>query len=298
MAEKLDEFSNDFHHKITTKQKHIDISNFTEKINEFTKFIPTRNQKKYLQVFKSKNSYTDKLTKLKYHIILFQIILLFIFALISFFLAKNALKPLYESIQTLDKFAKDLIHDLNTPVTAMKLNMKILEQNKDIRDIKAFLRLQKSIESISELRKSLTTLLEHKTFQITNLNLCKIVKDTMELHQPNYPNLKFEINCSSLEVKANENALKQILHNLISNACKYNKKNGYVKIFTKNKTLYIQDNGKNIKDTDKIFTREFSTQNSTGLGLDIVKRLCEAMQIEVKAVSTSNYGNCFSLHFN
>jgi len=298
MGEKLNEFSKDFHNKITIKNKHIDISNFIINDDEFSKFIPTRDKKKYLQVFKSKNSYMEKLDNLKTHIILFQFILLSIFALISFFLAKNALKPLNESIQTLDKFAKDLIHDLNTPVTAMKLNIKILEQNEDIKAIKAFSRLQKSINSISELRKSLTTLLEHKTFQITNLNLCTILKETMELHQPNYPNLKFEISCSSLHINANRNALTQILHNLISNACKYNKKDGYIKIYTKNKTLYIQNSGANIEDTDKIFNREFSTQNSTGLGLDIVKRLCDAMEITIQVISTKNNDNCFSLKFN
>ena len=43
-------------------------------------------------------------------------------------MAKSSLKPLKESIETLDKFAKDLIHDLNTPITAMKLNIKLLER--------------------------------------------------------------------------------------------------------------------------------------------------------------------------
>ena len=297
MGRDLDEFSRDFHYKMSTQEKHIDISNFTEAKNEFSKLIPTRLEKEYLQVFKSKKSYLNKLTKLKEIIISIQILLLFIFALLSYFLAKNALKPLNESIKTLDKFAKDLIHDLNTPVTAMKLNIKILEKNENLQNIKAFSRLKKSIESISELRKSLTTLLEHKTFQITTLNVCDTIKDIMELHQPNYPNLEFKIECSSLEIKANENALKQILHNLISNACKYNSKNGYIKIYTKNKTLFIEDNGTPIDDIDKIFNREFSTKNSTGFGLDIVKRLCSAMNIKIKVISDTS-GNCFSLSFN
>ncbi|MEA1955585.1 MAG: sensor histidine kinase, partial [Campylobacterota bacterium] len=171
MGDEMSEFSKDFHYKFTTRKEHIDISNFIEKENEFTKYIPTRQPKKYLQVFKSKEVYKKIVTNLKSKIIIFQISLLFVFALISFFLARNALKPLKESIDTLDKFAKDLIHDLNTPVTAMKLNIKLLEKNEDIKDIKAFLRLKKSVSTISELRGSLTTLLEEKTFQITNLNL-------------------------------------------------------------------------------------------------------------------------------
>ena len=297
MKESLDKFSKDFHYKFTNQQKHINISNFKQEKNEFIKFIPTREENRYIEVFKSKKHYENKLKNLKETIIILQVLLIIIFGMISFFLAKNALKPLNESIETLDKFAKDLIHDLNTPVTAMNLNIKILEKNENIKNIKAFSRLKKSIETISELRKSLTTLLEHKTFQVTTINLCNIVKDVIELHQPNYPNLKFEVQCSSLEVIANQNAIKQILHNLISNACKYNKKNGYIKVYTKEKVLFIEDGGIGINDTSKIFAREFSTQNSTGFGLDIVKRLCDAMNIKID-VTSSHKGSCFTLELS
>ena len=157
--------------------------------------------------------------------------LLLLFAFISYFLAKKALAPLNESIQTLDKFGKDLIHDLNTPVGAMKLNIKILEKNEHVKDSNAVLRLKKSIDTIAELRENLTTLLEKKTFQISKLNVCDLVRDVLHLHQPNYKNLDFEVHCQSLVVEVNANALKQILHNIISNACKYNKKDGYVKIY-------------------------------------------------------------------
>jgi len=296
MGEGLKKFSKDFHHTYTLRDKHISISNFSADGDQFTKYIPTRDSKKYLQVFKSKKPYEKKLSELKTQIILIQTLLLFIFALISYLLAKSALKPLNKSIETLDKFAKDLIHDLNTPVTAMKLNMKIIEKQKDFQKSKAFVRLSKSVESISELHSSLTTLLEEKTFQITKLNICAIVQDVIELHQPNYPSISFEIHCSAFEMRANENALKQILHNLISNACRYNKKDGYVKIYTKGKVLIIEDSGVGIEEPQKIFNRDYSGQNSSGLGLDIVKRLCEAMNIKI-SVTSSEKGSSFSLEF-
>ena len=297
MGEKLQEFSKDFHYKMVKRSRHIDIRNFTVTKNEFMKYIPMKDSNIYLQVFKSKESYKKKLSNIKIKILLIQSLLLLLFALLSYLLAKNALKPLRESIETLEKFSKDLLHDLNTPVTAMKLNLKLLEKNEEVKHIKAFLRLQKSVEAISELRGSLTTLLEQKTFQVRKLNICKVVNDVIELHQPNYSNLKFDVECILLEVNVNENALKQILHNLISNACKYNSIDGFIKIYTKEKTLYIEDSGTHIKEPDKIFDREYSTENSTGFGLDIVKRLCEVTNINVTVYSTSK-GNCFSLTFS
>ncbi len=297
MGENIKNYKNIFHHNFIEKKGiYIDIKNFEITKNKFIKFIPTKHKYFYLEVYKSKKGFEQKLFDLRLKIILIQLLLLFIFAVISYFLAKNALKPLEKSIDTLDKFAKDLIHDLNTPVTAMMLNIKLLEKNPYAKDAKALIRLKKSIETISELRKNLTTLLEKKTFQITNVNICDIIKDTLQLHQPNYPNINFKLSCDILFVKTNADALKQILHNLISNACKYNTPNGYVKIYVNKNRLYIEDSGVGIKDTHKIFDRAYSLQNSSGLGLDIVKRLCEAMDIKIE-VSSSKNGSCFSLIF-
>ena len=296
MGENIEGFSDDFHHEYVGDEERISMKNFTIGESEFSKLMPTKNSSYYLKVLKSKNIYEDNLQNLLIKIIIAQILLLVLFASISYFLAKKALTPLNESIHTLDKFAKDLIHDLNTPVGAMKLNIKILEKNEHVKDSKAVLRLKKSINTITELRESLTTLLEKKTFQVTKINVCDVVRDVLHLHQPNYKNLEFEIYCQSMIVEVNENALKQILHNIVSNACKYNKKDGYVKIYIKDNLLFIEDGGLGIRDSDKIFDREYSAQNSTGLGLDIVKRLSDAMNIKVGVISNED-GSTFSLEF-
>lgn len=296
MGESLDKFSNGFHYKFEKTKKHIDIRNFKINDKEFIKYIPTRDEKVYMKVFKSKQNFILKLTKLKYKIIFMQIILLSIFGLISYFLAKNALKPLQESIKTLDSFAKDLIHDLNTPVTAMNLNIKLLQKQQFFEKSKPLQRLKKSVDTISELRVSLTTLLEKRTFQITQLNICSIVKDVIELHEQNFPNIHFEVECSNFMAHINKNGFKQILHNLISNSCKYNREKGSVYIYIKDNKLYIKDNGIGIDEPEKIFTRTYSKHNSTGFGLDIVRRLCEAMNISIEVISDSS-GSCFSLEF-
>ncbi len=298
MGKKIPKQDKIFHHSFVKKYgKTIDIRNFTITKNSFIKYIPTKQKNIYLKVTKTKKVFKQKLFDLETKIVLLQFLLLFIFGIISYFLAKNAIKPLEESIDAVDKFAKDLIHDLNTPVAAMNLNIKLLEKNPNIKGIKALERLKKSINTISELRENLTILLEKKTFQVTKVNICDIVKDVMQLHQPNYPNLSFQIVCNSFMANSNKNAIKQILHNIISNACKYNNpKNGYVKIYTKDKTLYIEDSGVGIKEPEKIFDREYSAQNSSGLGLDITKRLCDTMNIKI-SVKSSNKKTIFLLTF-
>ncbi|MFT7860242.1 MAG: HAMP domain-containing sensor histidine kinase [Sulfurimonas sp.] len=297
IEEDISAFSKEYHHRYLPKNEYFEISNFTETATKFIKKIPLKSSENYLEVAKSKQSYETKLYELKTKIIFVQSALLLFFASLSFLLARSALRPLKKSFEMMENFTKDLIHDLGTPTTAMKLNLKILQNINECKEHKAFERLEKSVATVADLHLNLTTLLENKTFQIQAVELCHIVDDLVELHKHSYPDISFENRCGSFEIKANENAMKQVLQNLISNGCKYNKQNGYIKIYTQGKKRFcIENSGNAIEDTAKIFQRKYSTHNSSGLGLDIVKRLCDAMGIKVE-VSTIHQGNIFVLTF-
>jgi two-component system OmpR family sensor kinase len=297
MGNNLSQFDEQYKSVFSDKvHKHIDIKNFSINQDFFMKYIPQNKKENYFQVFKSTKGFNQKLFMLKIKIALVQLGLFILFGFISYKLAKNALLPLEESINTLDKFAKDLIHDLNTPVTSIKLNMKLLKKDPNFRENKALQRLNKSAHTISELHENLTILLQEETFQIQEVNVLDIAKEVMQTQKQIYPNLDFSIEDSILKVKINSNAMKQILQNIVSNACKYNRKDGSVKIYVKNYELYIEDNGKGIRNPKKIFERSFSEKNSSGIGLDIVKRLAKSMNIDIKVQSNQN-GSIFTLDF-
>jgi len=298
MRNNLDKFSSDYRHEYHDKvQNDKDINNLEIINNEFVKYMPKNRRGKALIVYKSTKVYNQKIWELKTKIFITQLLLLLLFAYISYHLAKNALKPLEQSVDTLDKFVKDLIHDLNTPVTSIKLNMKILNKDKIFADNKALQRVSKSVDTISELHESLTTLLEEETFQMQEMNLYEIVDEVVQIQEQLYPQLSFQVSHSMLKAKINPNAMKQILQNIISNACKYNSKDGYIKIYIKNQSLYIEDSGSGIKEPNKIFERSYSANHSTGIGLDIVKRLAQSMSIDIEVKSSSN-GSVFILSFN
>jgi two-component system OmpR family sensor kinase len=297
MGGDLENYGSAYRHKFTKlSNKHIDISNFHIGKTEFSKYLPINHNQNYLLVFKTKKHYEKVLSGLKERVILVQILLLFIFAIISYFLAKNALKPMKDSISKLDKFAKDLIHDLNTPLTSIKLNMKILERVEGVKNHKAASRLSKSVYDISELHDNLKILLEEETFQIELINICDIVYDVVQTHKQIYPDIHFLQECENFKIRTNQNAIRQILQNIISNACKYNVENGFVRTYVKDATLYIEDSGKGIKEPERIFDRSYSGEHSSGIGLDIVKRLALAMNLKID-VSTSSKGSCFSVTF-
>jgi two-component system OmpR family sensor kinase len=288
-----------FSHKFVQKPgKHIDIRNFTVLDNSFIKYIPTKLPHYYIKIVKNKKSFNQKLFALKIKIWALQFLLLILFGFISYKLAKNALKPLQESISTLDKFAKDLIHDLNTPVTSIQLNMKLLEKNSECKENSALGRVKKSVDTISELHENLTVLLQEETFQMQQINICKVTQEITQMQQQIYPDIRFITECSNFNAKVNAHAIKQILQNIISNACKYNAVGGYVKIYNDTHALYIQNSGPKIENPQKIFDRAYSSdKRSSGIGLDIVNRLAQAMNIQIE-VHSNEQSNTFILTFS
>lgn len=280
------------------EKKSFSMDNFMIKDDKFLKYMPFSWEGGYILVQKDKKEYYKKLFDIKIKIISFQIFLLFLFAVISYFLSVRALVPMQEAVTRLDNFSKDLIHDLNTPITSILLNIKLLSKNSTFLKNKSLIRIKKSVEDISELHNNLTILLQEKSMKIQQENLFYIVNDVVQTQQRIYEDIKFIIDIYEFNVFINKNAFKQILVNLISNACKYNKKNGFVKIYVRNDILYIKDNGVGIKNPQEIFDRSYKEHSSGyGLGLDITKRLCDSMGIKIDVTSELDKGSEFYLIF-
>ena len=99
-------------------------------------------------------------------------------------------------------------------------------------------------------------------------------------------------------LECNKIALERILDNLLTNACKYNKKNGTVFIDIIKNKMTIRDTGVGIKNTTKIFQRYYK-ENETGLGIgmSIVKKLCDMLEISISVKSVINEGTTIVLLF-
>ena len=173
--------------------------------------------------------------------------------------------------------------------------MKLLEKNSECQQNSALGRVKKSVDTISELHENLTVLLQEETFQMQQINICKVAQEIMHIQQQLYPDIQFIQECSALSAKVNTHAIKQILQNIISNACKYNEAGGYVKIYNDAHSLYIQNSGPQIENPQKIFDRSYSSdKRSSGIGLDIVNRLAYAMNITI-TVHSDKQSNSFIL---
>ena len=98
----------------------------------------------------------------------------------------------------------------------------------------------------------------------------------------------------------NENVLSRIIDNLLSNAIKYNKRDGKIRVKLDQDSLVISDTGIGFDQemADRIFERYKRLDTSSGgfgLGLSIVKSLCELYKIDIDVLSKKGVGTTFTL---
>ena len=112
-----------------------------------------------------------------------------------------------------------------------------------------------------------------------------------------------------LTIMGDEAKVEKLLLNIARNAIKYNKKGGWVKIWTEKNNngvnIYVEDNGIGIpkQDLPYIFERFYRVdkarsrgEGGTGLGLSIAKWIAEAHQGKISAESTMGKGSKFIIH--
>ena len=139
--------------------------------------------------------------------------------------------------------------------------------------------------------------------------ICEIVTACMERHRPRAESKGqvFEIvppaGEEALAVWADEEALEQILDNLLDNAVKYTPQGGRIEVRWRREDeqvcLEVADTGIGIPESDlpRIFERFYRVDKArsremggTGLGLAIVKHLAQAMHGSVRAASDPSDG--------
>jgi|TARA_R110002050_G_scaffold67131_8_gene145432 two-component system OmpR family sensor kinase len=248
-----------------------------------------------LKVIYDKKKYEKVYQDFLIKIFKFSIIVSFSLLFLSVAFAMYSLRPMKEALRLLEDFLKDLIHDLNTPATSILLNSKLLRRRGNFEEIE---RIELSAKSISSLYKNLELITPNEMAKSEDVSLEELVNAKIEILHKLYPKIKFNKNMENLIIKSNKNALDRIIDNLLTNACKYNKKNGEVSISTNNQKLIIEDTGIGIKDVKKVFQRYYK-ENDTGLGIgmSIVKQLCDILDININITSVIDKGTKIELIF-
>ena len=220
--------------------------------------------------------FPDELKKIKEKLFVFNILALIFIMIIAYFLAKLFIKPMKKEIENLESFIRDVTHEIQTPIAIINSNIEILEmqgdKNKNLKRIKnASNRLSKIFNDLKYLR--------FKEKKLEKLNVKEISKERLNFFatQIENKNLKLNLNIEEVILNIDKEDLTKLIDNLLSNAIKYSPKNSTIEVILNEDFLEIINEGeiKNISKITQKFYRENKSEGGFGLGLYIIKNICD-----------------------
>lgn len=221
-------------------------------------------------------------------------------------------------------FVANAAHELQTPLTAIRGMVETIlddesmspeQQSRFLSKIRAqTVRLSNIVEDLLTISKLES---RERSIQLSEVDIRSAVSTAVgnfvERAKAKHITLQFEAPSETMMVKGNEEALQQIIGNLLDNAIKYTPAGGKVWVRTRieggTAVIEVEDNGIGIepKDQERIFERFYRVDQGrsrelggTGLGLSIVKHLVNALNGEVSVESAPGKGSIFRviLHSN
>jgi len=253
---------------------------------------------KYLILeLEEENAWKDTVWK---NILIYGIFSFFIFMIFGLYLAKLFLKPMRDSIMLLDRFIKDTTHELNTPLSAILANIEMMDKSAMIEKNKTKLsRINIAAKTVSVLYKDLMylTLEQEKENKNEEIKLQTLIENRVEYFTilAESKHLTFTLDLVDVMIVMDRRKLTRVIDNLISNAIKYNKRNGSIGITLRQNTLTVWDTGIGI-DGEKIplifdrYLRFNDIEGGFGLGLSIVKKILDEYNISIKVESKEGEG--------
>ena len=234
------------------------------------------------------------------NLILYSFLFFTIMIIIGYFLLKTFLKPMRDAIHLLDTFIKDTTHELNTPVSTIMTNIEMIDKDniKDKYLLKIINRIEIGTKTVSNIYDDLSFLiLKNKIISNNqNINLKKLIAQRVE-----YFSILANVKKIQIKTKLDPNAtlnidekkISKLIDNLLSNAIKYNKINGSIVITLDKNELTIKDTGKGIEqqNIDLMFERYARFDHVVGgfgIGLNIVKMICDEYNLDIKITSQVN----------
>lgn len=224
----------------------------------------------------------------------------------SYLLLKLLLKPYIETSTRMNLFFTDVMHELKTPLGIMQLNIEgLVKKYKD----KRLSRTLAALSTLSTLYDDLEYLIKNKTITYSTeiLNFSLFLEDRIAYFEALSSSKEITI-LSTIEpehfVRINRIELQRIIDNNITNAIKYSPPQTIIEVslHTKDNGLCfsVKDHGVGIKEINKIFERHYRGdiyKGGFGIGLSIVKSICDKYNIVIEVQSEEKKGSEFNYWF-
>ena len=247
---------------------------------------------------------THLLQTLKSTVIGMMALIAAIIMLISWILSKLFMRPIREKIDQVETFIKDVTHELNTPITALIMSTE-RAMKKERFDAKILRNISISTKQLFDIYTALTYLnFSHEEQSNEQCDLETVLRKSVGYYKELCDSKKIQIHCESESsvFSIGEHSANMLFSNLISNAVKYSMPNSKISTTLKEGIFTIEDHGIGI-DKDKLETiferyhRGTEYAGGFGIGLSIVKNICDEHNIGIEVTSEKDVGTRFVLDF-
>ncbi len=235
------------------------------------------------------------LSKLRDNILLFMVAAGIFFVILGYFLGRLFIAPMRDAIKMMNQFIQDTTHELNTPVSTIVTNLELIQTLHKCDQAKEEMqRIEIASKTISRIYDDLTYLkLNHAYHRdICPLDMSVLLRERIAYFftaiEAKQLKLKTDIANDVILHMDHDDALR-LIDNILSNAIKYNRTGGNLKIALSHDAFRVVDNGEGmdestLKTVHHRFVRANSSEGGFGIGLDIVHQV------------TNTYGFTITFH--
>ncbi len=234
---------------------------------------------------------------------------------------EEAKQKIEKANQAKNEFLSKMSHELRTPLNAVLGFAEIIKSNHKKPLNKTEENIEHVIDGGEQLLETINRLLDlsqlekeaikfrNETF-LVNSPINNLISSLKSLAEKSGVTIENQIpESSNHTIYADSARFDQVMLNLISNAIKYNRENGFVVIGARaiddsNLEIFIKDSGKGIPKDQQAqifdpFNRltRYSASEGMGIGLSITKLLVEAMNGSLSLESEENQGSTFFVRF-
>jgi len=206
------------------------------------------------------------------------------------------------------EFNADVSHELRTPLAVIRGATELLLANPDITDKmrQRLLRIDRAALQCTDLTTALLMLSRNER-GMGSCDISRLMRQLAEANRAHLANKPVEVFVEGLDgvvIEAPEAVLSVAIGNLLGNACKYTVE-GEVRCRVEADRVLIEDTGPGLstEDAERLFERGYrgsSVGNTTGggIGLSIVRRLCELYGWKVSIAPREQGGAVAVLQFH
>lgn len=212
-----------------------------------------------------------------------------------------------EDYASVKEFSENASHELQTPLAVLNSKLELMtETNIDETQAMLISDMQNAIEKLSRLNRSLILLtrVENQEFESTEqIKFCTIAREVQAIYNDRITLKNISITSDidkNIVLNIHPTLAEMLMNNLLGNAIRHNVEGGSITMRLTQDCLTICNTGLPLQMPPEELFKRFKKSNqsaeSIGLGLSIVKQICDVNGYSV-AYTYSNELHTVTIHF-